>query len=191
MRSPGSRILFAAREHSSAFSRYSLIAAPIHECFSDERTTNGLPRRSQGRRAKSIKFSGVLVSASIGWCGPDSRDRGHGCRGHARGGRSVLKSRRVVDVSCHWYGFEPGVLSSVRRITERPSNGITKARLGGFHCGLEFASMFPCGGQRFRLNPLIQPDQLSPERRQSRTAAADSTRLGFDHGKTKGIVRGR
>ena len=65
----------------------------------------------------------------------------------------------------------------------------TKAGLGGFQCGLEFAPTFPRGRQRFRFNRLIQLDQLSPKRRQSRTAAADSTRRGFDHGKTKGIVQ--
>jgi hypothetical protein len=64
-----------------------------------------------------------------------------------------------------------------------------KARHVGIQVGLEFAPMLPRGRQRLCFNRLIQPDQLSPERRQSRTAAADSTRLGFDHGKTKGIVQ--
>jgi hypothetical protein len=49
--------------------------------------------------------------------------------------------------------------------------------------------MLPCGRERFHLNRLIHLDKLFPERRQSRTAAAESARGGFDHGKTKRIVQ--
>ncbi len=48
---------------------------------------------------------------------------------------------------------------------------------------------FPLGRQRVRFNCAIQPDQLSPEPRQSRTVAVDSTRSGFDHWKTKELFR--
>jgi hypothetical protein len=64
-----------------------------------------------------------------------------------------------------------------------------EARHVGFQCGLEFTPMFACGRRCFRFNRLIKLHQLSPERRQLRTAAAASTRRGFDHRKTKGIVQ--
>jgi hypothetical protein len=42
----------------------------------------------------------------------------------------------------------------------------------GIEVSPEFAPMFPRGRQRVRFNRVIQLDQLSTERRQSRTAAA-------------------
>jgi hypothetical protein len=82
------------------------------------------------------------------------------------------------------------VISTLRAeiITERLFDGITKARLGGFQCGLEFAPMFR-SDRGFCFTRLIQLDQLSPERRQSRTATAGSTHRGFDHGNRKELFR--
>jgi hypothetical protein len=79
-------------------------------------------------------------------------------------------------------------LRQFRCFAERPLDGITTAKLVGIEVSPEFASTFSGGRQRVRFNRVTQLDRLSPERRQSRTAAAVA-RSGFDHDKAKKLFR--